>query len=207
MTAIHPSDANPKSTSVVVKLVRTPDEFSMAMAIRAAVFLAEEDNITYFDEFNGNDYVATHLIAYVDGDPAGVIRVRWFADFALLERVGIRKRYRSYQVLAGLARAALDLARKKGYRIAAGRARLETVNFWKRFGGRASGEAITMYRGTLVPIVHDIPQRPDLGAIQAGPFGDHDFETLIVQPEGTWDFSKQVAVHANPDLHHLAAAE
>lgn len=190
MSAENRNGSKISASSVSVKIVRTPDEHAMAMAVRAAVFLAEEDNITYFDEFNGNDYVATHLIAYVDGDPAGVIRVRWFADFALLERVGIRKRYRSYQVLAALARSALELARQKGFRIAAGRARTETVNFWKRFGGRQSGEPITMYRGTLVPIVHDIPRRPDLGCIQAGPFGDPDFENLIVQQEGNWDFSK-----------------
>ena len=199
MSAKNTVGSKIRCSSVTVKIVRTPDEFAMAMAVRAAVFLAEEDNITYFDEFNGNDHVATHLIAYVDGDPAGVIRVRWFAEFALLERVGIRKRYRSYQVLASLARAALDLARQKGFRIAAGRARLETVNFWKRFGGRQSGEAVSMYRGTLVPIVHDIPRRPDLGAIQAGPFGDPDFETLIVQPEGSWDFTKvrEARLHLN----------
>ena len=202
MTTENRNGSKVPSESVTVKIVRTPDEYAMAMAIRAAVFLAEEDNITYFDEFNGNDYVATQLLAFVNGDPAGVIRVRWFADFALLERVGIRKRYRSYQVLASLARAALDLARQKGYRIAAGRARLETVNFWKRFGGRQSGEAITMYRGTLVPIVHDIPRRPDLGAIHAGPFGDPDFETVIVQQEGNWDFTK-----LNKAPIHLAAAE
>lgn len=201
MTTNSGSSSKVPASSVTVRIARTPDEYAMAMAIRAAVFLAEEDNITYFDEFNGNDYVATHLIAYVNGDPAGVIRVRWFADFALLERVGIRKRYRSYAVLAGLARAALELARQKGFRIAAGRAREETVNFWKRFGGRQSGEAITMYRGTLVPIVHDIPRRPDLGAIQAGPFGDPDFESLIVQQEGNWDFSK-----INKPIH-LSAAE
>lgn len=188
---------------VIVRLVRTPDEFAMAMAIRAAVFLAEEETITYFDEFNGNDMVATHLIAYVDGDPAGVIRLRWFADFALLERVGIRKRYRSYQVLAALARAALDLARQKGYRTVAGRARQATVNFWKRFGGRPSGPEIHMSRGTLVPIVYDLPQRPDLGAVPAGPFGDPDFESLIVQPEAMWDFSN-IRAKAAP---HLVAAE
>jgi len=205
MSALLSKDAVEKhSPTIEIRLVRTPDEHAMAMAVRAAVFLAEEDNITYFDEFNGNDYVSTHLIAYVDGDPAGVIRLRWFADFALLERVGIRRRYRSYQVLAGLARAALDLARQKGYRTVAGRARQETVNFWKRFGGRQSGEAIQMYRGTLVPIIHDLPRRPDLGAIEAGPFGDPEFESLIVQPEGSWDFSR---IRSRPEPQHLTAAE
>jgi GNAT superfamily N-acetyltransferase len=202
MTANILNGGKASGSSVTVKLVRTPDEFNMAMAIRAAVFLAEEDNITYFDEFNGNDYVATQLLAFVDGDPAGVIRLRWFADFALFERIGIRKRYRSYAVLAALARGALDLARQKGYRMAAGRARLETFKFWKRFGGRQTGEAITMYRGTLVPMVMDVPNRPDLGSIQPGPFGDPDFEALIVQPEGNWDFSKV----AKAPLH-LSAAE
>lgn len=189
------------SSSVTVRLVRTPDEFAMAMAVRAAVFLAEEDNITYFDEFSGNDYSGTQLLAFVDGDPAGVIRVRWFADFALMERIGIRKRYRSFAVLSALARSALELIRQKGYRMAAGRARMETFKFWKRFGGRQSGEAITMYRGTLVPMIMDVPNRPDLGSIQAGPFGDPDFETLIVQQEGNWDFSK-----LNKPVH-LSAAE
>ncbi|CCG41447.1 GNAT family N-acetyltransferase [Magnetospirillum molischianum] len=205
MSALPSKDAiESRTPTIEIRLVRTPDEHAMAMAVRAAVFLAEEDNITYFDEFNGNDYVSTHLIAYVDGDPAGIIRLRWFADFALLERVGIRRRYRSYQVLAGLARAALDLARQKGYRTVAGRARQETVNFWKRFGGRQSGEAIHMYRGTLVPIIHDLPRRPDLGAIEAGPFGDPEFESLIVQPEGSWDFSR---IKSRPEPQHLTAAE
>lgn len=174
--------------SLTVKIAANSADLAMVMAVRAAVFLAEEDNITYQDEFNGNDYAGTHLLALVDGDPAGVIRCRWFAGFALIERIGIRKRYRSYQVLAALARAALELCRQKGYRLVAGRARTQTVAFWRRLGGRQSGPAITMFRGTLVPIIHEIPERPDLGAVPCGPFGDANFENLIVQQEGYWDF-------------------
>jgi GNAT superfamily N-acetyltransferase len=190
MSSVTQGETSNQLGTVDVQIVSTPDQYAMAMAIRAAVFLAEEDNITYFDEFGRNDFCATHLIAFVDGDPAGIIRLRWFADFALLERVGIRKRYRSYQVLAALARGALELARQKGYRFAAGRARLNTVNFWRRFGGRPSGDAIHMYRGTLVPIIHEIKSKPGAGAISAGPFGDPAFEDMIVQPEGTWDFGR-----------------
>lgn len=178
------------SSAISVRIASTPDEFAMAMAVRAAVFLAEEDNITYTDEFDGNDHMSTHLVAYVDGDPAGVMRVRWFADFARWERVGIRRRYRCLAVLNALAKAAMDLSRQKGYRLASGKARSEIVNFWRRFGGRPSGEAVEMYRGTLVPMVYDIAAKPDRGAISAHLLGDHDFEDLIVQKEGEWDFSR-----------------
>jgi hypothetical protein len=162
----------------------------MAMAVRAAVFLAEEDNITYFDEFNGNDFAATHLLGLIDGDPAGVIRCRWFAEFALIERIGIRKRYRSYALLSGLARAALDLCRQKGYRTVAGRARGETEKFWKRLGGRQSGPLIHHHRGTLMPIVHDLRPHPGFPTIPFGLFGEPAYEDLITQEEGNWDFSR-----------------
>jgi hypothetical protein len=180
------------SSSVTVKIAATPDEVAMAMAVRAAVFLAEEDNITYFDEFDGNDFVSTHLLAFVDGDPAGVLRVRWFADFARWERLGIRKRYRCLTVLNALAKAAMELSRQKGYRLASGKARSEIVNFWRRFGGRPSGEAVNMYRGTLVPMVYDIAAKAERGAISSDLLGDHDFEDLICQKEGDWDFTPQL---------------
>ena len=179
--------------SVEVRLVRTPNEFAMAMAVRAATFLAEEENITYFDEFDGNDYFATYFLAFVNGDPAGTIRLRFFREFALLERVGIRKRYRSYKVFAALARASLEHARKKGYLTVAGRAKGETYKLWRRFEGRQSGPVIDMFRGKLVPLTFDLTNRPDTGHMECGPFGDPEYEDLIVQIEGAWDFSKKSA--------------
>lgn len=169
-------------------LVMNAEHHAMAMAIRAAVFLAEEDNITYSDEFDGNDFVATHFLAFVNGDPAGVIRLRWFNGFAMLERVGIRKRYRSYKVFAALARVSLEHARQKGYRLVTGRSRGETIKLWRRFHGRQSGPEIHMYRGTLVPTLFELPARPGT-QMEVGAFGDPDYEDLITQLEGTWDFS------------------
>lgn len=192
------------ASAITVKIAATAEEFAMAMAVRAAVFLAEEDNITYEDEFDGNDHVSTHLVAFVNGDPAGTFRIRWFAGFARLERLGIRRRYRCLQVLNALARAAMELCRQKGYHVASGKSRADVVNFWRRFGGRPSGQAVEMYRGTLVPMVYDIPVKPERGAISAAMLGDHDFEELIVQREGSWDFSSQIehGVH-----HRVLAAE
>jgi hypothetical protein len=179
-----------KNWSVEVSLVRTPDQFAMAMAVRAATFLAEEENITYFDEFDGNDYFATYFLAFVNGDPAGTIRLRFFRDFALLERVGIRKRYRSYKVFAALARASLEHARQKGYQIVAGRAKGDTHKLWRRFEARQTGPVIDMFRGQLTPVAFDLGHMPDNGHMPCGPFGDPAYENLITQIEGNWDFSK-----------------
>ncbi len=190
-------------SAVSVKIAATPDEFAMAMAVRAAVFLAEEDNITYEDEFDGNDMVSTHLIAFVNGDPAGTFRIRWFAGFARLERLGIRKRYRCLAVLNALAKTAMELCRQKGYAVASGKSRSDVVTFWRRFGGHPSGDAVEMFRGTLVPMIYDIPTKPAQGAISADMLGDHDFEELIVQREGAWDF----AAHSTRQLPQIAAAE
>lgn len=176
-------------SDIDVRIIRSPTEFAMAMAVRAAVFLAEED-ITYADEFNGNDYAGTQFLALVNGDPAGVMRCRWFAQFALLERVGIRRRYRCFAVLRALVDASLDLSWQKGYRMVAGRARGDIAKFWFRRGGVQSGPVQTHRRGLLVPIVLGLNDRPNIPTVPFGPFGDAQYETLIAQEEGNWDFSQ-----------------
>ncbi|MGQ3301476.1 GNAT family N-acetyltransferase [Reyranella sp.] len=82
--------------------------------LRAAVFMGEQQ-CPYWEEYDGNDYTASHLILYVDGEPAASIRVRWFANFAKLERAIILKRYRSYGLFLPFVHWAKEFCRKKGY--------------------------------------------------------------------------------------------
>ena len=79
---------------ITIKLAATSDEMMQCFMLRAAVFMGEQQ-CPYWEEYDGNDYTASHLILYVDGEPAASIRVRWFAGFAKLERAIILKRYRS----------------------------------------------------------------------------------------------------------------
>ena len=187
--------------SVEVRQVDSQEMFAMAMAVRAATFLAEED-ITYQDEFGGNDFTGTHLLAFVNGDPAGVIRLRWFAQFALMERIGVRKRYRCYRVFAALARAALRLVRQKGYGFAVGRARGDTTKLWERFHAVPSGPVIHMHRGRLTPMIIPVDAARDGEAMPFGPFGDPAYESLIVETEGRWNFATVVNRHTTA---HIAA--
>src|ERR1041385_8141307 len=67
----------------------TPDAIQKVFALRAAVFMSEQD-CPYEEEFDGNDFCATHILGLVDQQPAAVLRVRYFADFAKIERLAVR---------------------------------------------------------------------------------------------------------------------
>src|SRR5579859_7203739 len=162
---------------IETRVALCPNDVAMVMAVRAATFLAEEDNITYADEFNGNDHVATHILqsedmggdhvathilALVDGDPAGAIRIRWFSDFAVMERVCVRRRYRTFRVFRSLANAAVEHLRAKGWQIAIGRARGDTPMLWRRLiKGRPSGRPIHLSRGIVLPMIREYPARSE----------------------------------------------
>jgi predicted GNAT family N-acyltransferase len=80
--------ALPKA-AIAVSVARTLDDLMQAMAIRSVVYMGEQ-LCPYDEEFDGNDLAgATHLIARIGSQPVGVIRLRWFCDFAKLERLTV----------------------------------------------------------------------------------------------------------------------
>lgn len=99
---------------VTMKLASTSDELMQCYMLRAAVYMGEQQ-CPYQEEYDGNDYTASHIIVYVDGEPAASLRVRWFATFIKLERAVVLKRYRSMGLFLPLLRWAMELGRKKGY--------------------------------------------------------------------------------------------
>lgn len=178
------------SWQIETRIAATPNDLQMVMAIRAATFLAEEEHLTYADEFNGNDFVATHFLVLVNGDPAGAIRIRWFQEFAVLEKVCVRSRYRSYRVFRALGDAAMKHLRRKGWRVAVGRARGDTHKLWSRlFGARPTGGPLQHRLGPVIPLIFEFSpvQGCDFSNMA---FGQPDVEELVGQVEGQWDFSK-----------------
>jgi predicted GNAT family N-acyltransferase len=99
---------------VTMKLASTSDELMQCYMLRAAVYMGEQ-HCPYSEEYDGNDYTASHIIVHVDGEPAASLRVRWFATFIKLERAVVLKRYRSMGLFLPLLRWAMELGRKKGY--------------------------------------------------------------------------------------------
>lgn len=100
--------------TVTIKLASTSDELLQCYALRAAVFMGEQ-HCPYWEEFDGNDYAASHIIMYVDGEPAGSMRLRWFQSFCKLERCVVLKRYRGLGIHHDINAWAKRLAQRKGY--------------------------------------------------------------------------------------------
>jgi predicted GNAT family N-acyltransferase len=100
--------------AVTIRLASTSDELLQCYALRAAVFMGEQ-HCPYDEEFDGNDYTATHIIMYVDGEPAGSMRMRWFQAFCKFERCVILRRYRGLGLHHTINAWCKELARRKGY--------------------------------------------------------------------------------------------
>jgi predicted GNAT family N-acyltransferase len=167
------------------------------MAVRAAVFLGEED-CDFAEEFDGNDTEATHILAFKNGEPAGTIRIRWFGDFARYERLAIRKRHRSLSMANALIRCAIKVSRRRGYTRATGLARQGTEALWCRRGCHVAGEAIATADGLLTPIlipVAEIERDEDPG-LDIQTFGSKGFEAALAHASGDFNPKTQEAAHA-----------
>jgi len=92
-----------------------PAEIEHARAIRRRVFVAEQ-GIGEALEFDDRDDQARHLLAHVDGAPAGTLRIRLLeaGRVAKIERVAVLAAQRRHRVGRALMVAALDLARALG---------------------------------------------------------------------------------------------
>lgn len=182
MVAFPRSDVpQPKRPVRATHIARTVEDIVKVFAVRSATYLAEQ--FCFFsEEFDGNDFSATHFLGTIDGDPAGCIRIRFFADFAKIERLAVRYEYRNSRLAYDLAKAAIKFCQDKGYRRIVGHSRSDLVRFWGSFGCKVREDrppfsfANVMYR----EIILELP--PSETAI------DHNVDPLVlIRPEGDWD--------------------
>ncbi len=93
MTGESLSQFDPRNCRIDVRVARDTEDWAKVVAIRAAVFLAEQ-RCPYDEEFDGNDFTATHVLGFLNDEPAGAMRIRYFADFVKPERLAVRKEFR-----------------------------------------------------------------------------------------------------------------
>jgi predicted GNAT family N-acyltransferase len=170
----------PAAPEIAVRPVRSFEDMAMIYAVRSATYISEQFCL-YSEEFDGNDFCATHLIGFIDGDPAGCIRLRYFGDFVKVERLAVRREYRRSRLAFRLVREALALARLKGFRRFYGHSRIDLVPFWRMFGFHAMNRPAFRFA--------DVEYREiELdGEAHERPIGMDDDPMVTIRPEGAWN--------------------
>jgi predicted GNAT family N-acyltransferase len=175
-TIDHPA----RNRNAEIRIARSFDDLLMVYSIRSAVYIAEQE-CPFAEEFDGNDHCATHLVGFIKGEPAGCIRVRFFYDFAKIERLAVLKRFRKSALASDLVWSGIDLVRRKGFRRIYGTAREGLEGFWARFGGVAiSDKKITVSGFKYTEMMVDLDPHPNAITVDRGPY-------VILRPEGNWD--------------------
>jgi len=121
------------------------DQLVQVFALRALGYM--EDTVMPFDHaYDGNDLQSTHVVVYDAIEPVGALRIRWFKDFAKMERTVFRKTHRGIPNI----KVALDFAfahiARKGYSMAITHASPLYARLWRiHFGFKDVAKAPAYY--------------------------------------------------------------
>jgi hypothetical protein len=120
--------------SLRIEIVTTMEQLQHAYAVRAICFM-EETGLPVDHAFDGNDLQATHAVAYMNEEPVGSLRIRWFNNFAKIERSAFRKAYRHPRYLKMAAEFVFAHIARKGYTTVITHASPEYARVWRTFLG------------------------------------------------------------------------
>jgi GNAT superfamily N-acetyltransferase len=126
--------------------------------VRAACFIGELD-LSFSEEFDGQDFSASHLLAHLGEEPIGTVRVRWFQSFAMPERLAVMRRFRGHQVGALLLERARALAESRGSRTLYTRAAPDWAGYfeaqgWRRLDEKPGNGTVALVRLTAPAAGH-----------------------------------------------------
>jgi len=166
--------------AITTKLAMKMEDSLHAFAVRAACFIGELD-MPYSEEFDGHDFGATHVIAYVGEEPAGTVRVRWFQSFAMPERLAVIQRYRGHNIGQMLLERCRKLAEGRGCNMLYVQALPGDVKYWEKQGWRrlVSEEASSGAKRIVAMIKAVDPSKP-LPDVEAP-------ESIVLRPEPQLD--------------------
>ena len=181
MDARAVTDIDDAELEVVV--CRTLPDIMQAMAVRSLVYMGEQA-CPYDEEYDGNDFAGTtHLVLRRNGEPIGTLRVRWFAEFAKVERVAVRSEFRGGRATLMLILAAKRLAEKKNYRQILGYGQVRLIPFWEQYFNariRPGREGFAFSDHDYVEMVVEGAPPPDALTLESDPM-------VLLRPEGAWD--------------------
>lgn len=111
----------------------------LALALRFEVFV-DEQKVPEEVERDAYDPTATHLVAIVDGDVVGTLRIVFLEEHAKIGRVAVRANTRGQGIARAMMLRAMELARARGETRFYLTAQTDKLGFYERLGFVAFGE-------------------------------------------------------------------
>lgn len=175
-----------KSNAIHVELVTTMEQLQHVYAIRAICFM-EEHGVAAQLAMDGNDLQATHVVIYDGEEPFGAVRIRWFKDFAKLERMAFRKAYRSPKNIKVMAKFVFAHIGRKGYAKVVTHAAPAYARLWRiLLDFKETGKSPAQYTGhePYLELVRDI-------AVPENAITMESDSMILFRTEGAWDVASQ----------------
>lgn len=173
----------PNYNHVRVEIVTQYEQLLHAFAVRSICFM-EEHGVPALQTYDGNDYQATHVVAYAHDEPIATARLRWFHDFAKMERSCVRKEYRSPGILKYFSQFIYDHVARKGYDRLITHAKPKYARMWRTVLGFVQVEKEPMY--------FDGDNEPYLELVKIlephqRPISERESVAVLFRVEGQWD--------------------
>ena len=169
-----------RNSKIHADIVRTTEELLQVFTVRAAVYCAGQE-CPYHEEYDGNDFTCTHILGTVDGEPAGCMRLRWFAGFVKAERMAVLPRFRGSTIMERVLDVGTDLCRRKGYDLMCSHSQRRLVPLWRRYGFEpVSGEVFHYSDHEYVALRRPIGRHPAPVTLEHPPM-------VLNRPEGRFD--------------------
>ena len=181
----------PGHNQIRTEIVTTYEQLLHAYAVRSICFM-EEHGVPARHEFDGNDYQATHVIAYAGDEPIGTLRIRWFKDFAKFERTSFRRAYRDMRTVKAVAEFSFDHVARKGFDKVITHAQPKFARLWRMSLGfkNAEGKKPVYFEGHEQPYIELVKElTPPPNAIS-----ERTDATVLFRIEGSWDAPSQYEI-------------
>ncbi|WP_343233410.1 GNAT family N-acetyltransferase [Streptomonospora sp. PA3] len=124
---------------LTIDLAKSPEDRAAVFTIRGAVFVAEQ-RVPIAEEPDSRDADADHLLARIDGVPAGTGRLVAEGELGVLGRLAVLPEARGTGAGAALVRAIEERARELGLAEIELHAQTHALGFYERLGYTARGE-------------------------------------------------------------------
>lgn len=141
----------------MVEIIKVKNEVEMKLVhdIRLEVFVAEQ-GVPVEMELDELDSEGIHVLAYVDGVPAGCGRLLLKGEEAKIGRVAVRKSMRKSGIGSGICKLLITIAGDNGVNRIFLDAQLTAVGFYRKLGFTQKGETFLEAGINHIKMVKDI---------------------------------------------------